>query len=310
MSLLNFSAKRAGLLVAVATLSILLTAQAQTGDKRFPSHPWFTVQQVATDVLRISDHDIDNIYLVLGRDSAMLIDNGVGAVDLKLFVQSLTHLPLIVVNTHSHPDHTGSNHQFATVRAHEDEIAMIRFFGTKAMRTTMAKAMQGQAQAQGPKLKLPDSVLFHETDTTYVPAIVPFRDGYVFDLGGRKIEVIHVPGHTKGSICLLDKKQKLLFTGDSFGSPIWLHPQDALSVETYRQSVGRLSQRQKDFETLLPGHGPALDKAFMKEQMACADEIVSGQCKGEPYDSFVGKGMVCTYKRAKIAFDPQRIKSR
>jgi glyoxylase-like metal-dependent hydrolase (beta-lactamase superfamily II) len=306
----NRSAKITGLLIAVATLSILSTAHAQSSSTGFPPHPWFSVQPVGQDVLRISDHNIDNIYLILGRDSALLIDNGVGAVDLNRFVRSLTRLPLIVVNTHSHPDHTGSNHQFTTVRAHGDEIAMIRFFGTRAMRTAIAKAMQGQGQGQSQSLSLPDSVLFHETDTTYAPTIIPIRDGYVFDLGDRSIEAIHVPGHTKGSICLLDRKQKLLFTGDSFGAPIWLHPQDAMSVETYRKSVGTLFQRQKDFETLLPGHGPALDKTFMKEQMACADEIISGQCKGEPYESFAGKGMVCSYKRARIAFDPQRVKSK
>ena len=292
------------LLATIAAFCLLLSAYAQKTDKNFPVHPWFSVEQVASGVLRINDHGIDNIYLVQGRDSALLIDDGVGAADLNRFVHLLTKLPVIVVNTHSHPDHTGSNHQFATVRAYVDEVPMVRFFGTKAMRTTMAKAMSGQ----GPTLKLPDSVLFHETDTTFTPAIVPFGDKHIFDLGGRTIEVIHVPGHTKGSICLLDKKQKLLFTGDSFGAPIWLHPQDALSVETYRRSVIKLLERQKEFTTLLPGHGPALDKAFMKEQLACADQIISGECKGEPYESFAGKGMVCSYQRAKIAFDPHRIK--
>ena len=92
-------------------LSIFLNAQS--GGTKLPQHPWFKVKKISEKVWRISDNDIDNIYLVEGRDSAMLIDNGVGAVNLIDFVKSITQLPLIVVNTHSHPDHTGSNHQFS-----------------------------------------------------------------------------------------------------------------------------------------------------------------------------------------------------
>ena len=125
-------------------LSISLIAQSP--ETKLLQHPWFKVKNISEKVWRISDNDIDNIYLVEGRDSAMLIDNGVGAVDLRDFVKSITRLPLIVVNTHSHPDHTGSNHQFPRVRAHADELEMIRFFGTKEMRANMAKSM-GQGRA-------------------------------------------------------------------------------------------------------------------------------------------------------------------
>lgn len=293
-------------LIATGVCFLCVSAKAQSPAEKFPAHPWFSVKRVAKNVIRISDFGIDNIYLIEGRDSALLIDNGVGAADLPRFVSKLTRLPVIVVNTHSHPDHTGSNHQFSTVRVYKDEVDMVRFFGTRAMRRTMAKAMQGN----NPAVSLPDSVIFHEKDTTYSPRLVTLNDGYVFDLGKHQVEVIHTPGHTKGSICLLYRQQRLLFTGDSFGAPIWLHPQDALSVEAYSRSVKRLLTRGKEFDTVLPGHGEALDKNFMKEQLTCAEDIISGRCTGEPYDSFVGKGMICGHKRAKIAFDPLRIKEK
>lgn len=282
-------------------LRISLTAQSQI---KLPQHPWFQVKKISEKVWRISDNHIDNIYLVEGRDSALLIDNGVGAVNLRDFVKSITGLPLIVVNTHSHPDHTGSNHQFSRVRAHADELDRIRFFGTKEMRATMAKTM-GQGQGQP---SLPDSVLFPITDSLYSPVLVPFTDGYVFDLGNRKVEVIHVPGHTKGSICLLDRRDKLLFTGDNDNTLVWLHPQDALPLEIYLQSLRKLQAREKEFTMLYPGHGDPIEKGFIKEQIRCAEEIISGRCVGKPYDSFVGKGLLCGYKRAQIAYDPAKIK--
>lgn len=285
-------------------LSISLIAQSP--ETKLLQHPWFKVKNISEKVWRISDNDIDNIYLIEGRDSAMLIDNGVGAVNLRDFVKSITRLPLIVVNTHSHPDHTGSNHQFPRVRAHTDELEMIRFFGTKEMRANIAKTM-GQGQGQPP---LPDSVIFHVTDSLYTPALVPFRDGYVFDLGNRKIEVIHVPGHTKGSICLFDRQDKLLFTGDNNNTLVWLHPQDALPLEIYLQSLRKLQGREKEFKMLYPGHGDPIDTGFIKEQIGCVEEIISGRCVGKPYDSFVGKGLLCGYKRAQVAYDPAKIKAR
>ena len=47
--------------------------------------------------------------------------------------------------------------------------------------------------------------------------LVPFEDGKVFDLGGRTLEAILVPGHSKGSCCFLDKVDRILFTGDNWG---------------------------------------------------------------------------------------------
>lgn len=267
-------------------------------------HPWFKVKKINAHVWRISDNDIDNIYLIVGRDSALLIDNGVGAVNLRDFIPTLTKLPLIVVNTHAHPDHTGSNHQFTRVRAHIDEIEGIRFFGTKEMRANMAKSMT--AGQQGPTL--PDTVLFPVTDSLYTPTLIPFGDGHIFDLGNRKIQVIHVPGHTKGSICLLDIQDKLLFTGDNDNILVWLHPQDALPLETYLQSLRKLWNRRKDFATLYPGHGEPIEKSFIEEQIRCVEEIITGRCVGKPFDTFVGKGLVCSYKRARVVYDPLKIR--
>jgi hydroxyacylglutathione hydrolase len=283
-------------------LSISLSAQ-NSGTKLFP-HPWFKIDKISEKVWRISDNDIDNIYLIEGRDSAMLIDNGVGAVNLRDFVKSITRLPVIVVNTHAHPDHTGSNHQFTHVRAHVDELEGIRFFGTKEMRANMAKTMS-QGQTPPP---LPDSIVFHVVDSLHTPVLVPLKDGYVFDLGNRKVEVIHVPGHTKGSICLFDQQAKLLFTGDNNNTLVWLHPQDALPLEIYLKSLQKIQKREKEFKMLYPGHGNPIDPGFINEQINCVEQIISGRCTGKPYDSFVGKGLVCGYMRAQVVYDPAKIK--
>jgi hydroxyacylglutathione hydrolase len=276
------------------------TGQFAQAQKISQAHPWFRPEKINDKVWRIADGDIDNIYLILGRDSALLIDNGTGAANLKDYLKSITTLPLIVVNTHSHPDHTGSINQFDKIHAHPDDFEMIKFFSSKEMRPKLAVTMGFN--------RVPDSLKFHVTDSSYMPVLVPVSDGYIFDLGDRKVEVIHVPGHTKGSICLLDHKDKLLYTGDNNNTLVWLHPQDALPLEIYLKSLQKLKNKEKQFTTLLPGHGTPIAKAFIDEQIECTKRIISGKCVGEPYDSFVGKGLVCAYKGAQVAYDPAKIK--
>jgi hydroxyacylglutathione hydrolase len=286
-------------IASLLLLPLSITVYAQSLEKKY-SHPWFTVKKINEKVWRIGDGDIDNIYLIEGRDSALVIDNGIGAYNLRDFIKSITGLPLILVNTHSHPDHTGSIHQFSKVHAHPDDFEMIRFFNTKEMRTRGMKNMM--------RIPVPDSLKFPITDSTYIAALSPVKDGYVFNLGDRKIEVVHVPGHTKGSICLLDHKDKILYTGDNDNTLVWLHTQDALPLEVYLQSLQKLQNREKEFTTLLPAHGDPIDKEFIKEQIMCVKEIIAGNCVGKPYETFVGNGLLCRHKRAQVAYDPAKIK--
>lgn len=68
--------------------------------------------------------------------------------------------------------------------------------------------------------------------------------------------------------------------------------------------------RWKEFTTLYPAHGEPIDKEFIDEQIACAKLIIAGDCEGKPYDSFVGKGLVCGFKRAQIVYDPAKVKAK
>jgi hydroxyacylglutathione hydrolase len=57
----------------------------------------------------------DSMYLVEGNEKAALIDTGMGSGDLAGYVKTLTKLPVIVLITHGHRDHTGQMNQFTTV---------------------------------------------------------------------------------------------------------------------------------------------------------------------------------------------------
>lgn len=75
------------------------------------------------------------------------------------------------------------------------------------------------------------------------------KDGHIFDLGDRKLEVIEVPGHTPGSVVLLDAANKLLFSSDAIGTGhLWMHIPGTLTLEQYLESLRKLAERKAEFE--------------------------------------------------------------
>jgi glyoxylase-like metal-dependent hydrolase (beta-lactamase superfamily II) len=261
---------------------------------------WFLVKQVADKVWRIDDHGGDNMYLVEGDDKALLIDAGTGVADLSACIKSITALPLVVVNTHGHPDHCGSDYQFPEVYAHRSDFDMIASFCNESFHKDEVKRAEGKFPELAP-------LLLKQVDDFKMPKLLPVQQGFVFKLGKRDLEVIEVPGHTKGSICLLDAKNKLLFTGDNNNTIVWLFLKDCLPLEIYIQTLQNLKKRSGEFAVLLPGHGDPMDKEFIDEQIICGQNILSSKCKGDPYKTFVDYAKVCSYKRARIAFNPDNL---
>ena len=195
-------------LVTVFSSQCTRNQQATEKESMHTCDNWFETTLVADKVWRIDDHGDDNIYLVEGDDKALLIDTGNGIADLAECAKDITKLPLLVVNTHGHPDHIGGNFQFSEVYAHPLDFELIELFSSEEYHNM---AIQ-QAIREHPELES----LFMKNIAEYKPpSIVAIEAGHIFDLGSRKLEVIEVPGHTGGSIVLLDTENKLLFTGDN-----------------------------------------------------------------------------------------------
>jgi glyoxylase-like metal-dependent hydrolase (beta-lactamase superfamily II) len=224
------------------------------------SRTWFSIKKIADNVWRIDDHGGDNMYLVVGDDKALVIDAGTGVADVAACVRSITCLPVMVVNTHGHPDHCGSDYQFKEVYAHQSDFNMIQSFCNE----NFHKGALKRAEEASPELS---SLFAHDTSNFKMPELLPIQQGFMFDLGNRNLEVIEVPGHTQGSVCLLDAKNKLLFTGDNNNSLVWLFLKDCLPLEIYLQTLQALQQRSSEYTILLPGHGDPLDKEFIGKQI-------------------------------------------
>ncbi len=280
--------------------SSYLAAGAQV-DETGPS--WFTARKVADGTWCISDHGSDNIYLAEGTEKALLIDTGLGVAKLNTFIKTLTSLPVIVVNTHGHPDHAGGNYQFKSVYAHPLEFEIIKQTGTEESRKRMSRNMVRGAPAA-------DMVPMEEVLKMPAAELLPVKDGQVFDLGGRRIEVITTPGHTPGEIVLLDPAKRIVFSGDNDNVLVWLFLPTCTPLEVYLESLKKLQKRGGEFDTIMPGHGLPLPGRFVGEQITCVERILDGTCKGEPYKSFAGEALVCRYESASVAFDPNNLRAR
>jgi hydroxyacylglutathione hydrolase len=260
--------------------------------------PWFAVKEVFPQVWVISDHGADNMYLIEGKDSSLLVDTGLGAADLLACVKKITSKPIIVVNTHGHPDHSGANYQFDRVYLHSADMEAARSYNTTEARSGSSRTMLGNnAPAENEKYKGP----IHE------PKLTGISDGYIFKLGGRSIQVMETPGHTPGGLCFLDMENKLLFSGDNNNTLVWLFLPNCKPLHEYLATLQKQEKRLSEFTTLLPGHGPAMSADFIRDQVKCVKGILDKSLERKPYESFAGNAMIATYGKASVAFNPDNL---
>jgi hydroxyacylglutathione hydrolase len=245
----------------------------------------------------------DLMYLATGTHHAMLVDTGMGIGDLAGTVRSLTSLPLIVVNTHGHPDHAGGNGGFEEVWLAPQDEPIMRQMTTDQFRQDDIKHAKGEGSQE-----------YYRLVESLVP-MQPYRLralklSQVFDLGGRRFEVIKMPGHTLGSVCLLDSNEKVIFTGDSIvATPVWMYLQHSTSLETYLASLQGLQARQTEFDMLLPGHQPSpLERQQLDYLITCAEEILDGRWIGKPVQTFAGEGFQWSHGSGVIIYDQNRLR--
>lgn len=231
----------------------------------------------------IETTDNTTMYIIEGSKKAMLIDTGTACERLDSVVKLITKKPLITLITHIHPDHAGNIKYFDDIYFHRA-----------------------------------DTVLMRMLNIEYSGKINYVNNGQKFDLGGTIIEVLHTPGHTPGSIVLLDKKNGNCFSGDAFGSgQVWMQLRPHVSMAIYAQSCRVMeSIMNKDISKIYCGHYPylkkALDKTYMSEMRQLAEELSNGNApEGKPYPTKVGIGsqnpMIATFGSASIVYDPDKI---
>lgn len=251
-------------------------------------------------IFAISAPASEQMYLVCGSKRAALIDTGMGIGSLKDYVSKLTDLPLIVINTHGHPDHAGGNGEFKDNPIYLSD-ADLGIYATMCM---------PEYRQNDVRFMIGDDVDKIQSEfITGLPKTINITDGTVFDLGDRKLMTIAVPGHTAGSICLYDDKTHCLFGGDALtNGDTWLFLDHCLPMVTYLTSMVRLLDMDLPITRIFPGHLPTpVAPDMILRKIACAKAIVKDPKIGLPVKTFAGSGLRCEMNGGSIIYDPLKI---
>lgn len=259
---------------------------------------WFAVDELAPGTWLVAEPSHVNCYLVAGTERAVLVDTGLGLGDIRSAAQSLTDLPITVVNTHSHSDHRGGNWRFDDVAAHPLAAGTL----TAPVSPDYLAAYLAVAREQLTAYEcavVDDDRFFHLFTATSRPRPLPpdaddwtvpagpaptlLADRERIDLGGRSLTVLHTPGHSPDSLCLVEEAEGLLFAGDTLiTGDFWAHTPDT-EIETFAATLRRLADDLAgSLRAIHPAHSGRyrVAPAFLKQAAAAFEAIVTGTSVG------------------------------
>jgi glyoxylase-like metal-dependent hydrolase (beta-lactamase superfamily II) len=242
------------------------------------SNYWFEVYKVQDSIYAIYEpYQWQEVisYLIIGKDFALLFDTGNGIGNIKEVVESITPLPIRVLNSHSHIDHVGGNAGFDFIYGMDTEFTRGRKIGRTHER--VADEVSPAALCKS----LPDGIKAEEHHIRAYEIDEFVGEGYVIDMGSRTLEVISIPGHTPDAIGLLDEHNGLLWTGDTFyKGPIWLFAAET-DLAAYKNSISRLAALSASLRHLLPAHNTPLAEPHLLVDLDNAlDAIEEGSIAG------------------------------
>jgi glyoxylase-like metal-dependent hydrolase (beta-lactamase superfamily II) len=266
----------------------------------FNNNEWFNVNEFKDGVWFISDKTGVNCFLVEGDTTSLLIDTGWGLANIGELVGSLTSLPVNVVFTHGHPDHVNGAFQFSDLYIKSEDKKLMEMFYVKETREQIINRFKDILSSD---FSIDDWVNAQITKPSHV------SDGYIFDLGNRKLRVIECPGHTAGSICLLDTKDDILFSGDSLlAKPVLMNLETSLGLKTYLKSIEYVNSFADDFNIILSGHDEKpVDPIVMEELISGVSDIIQGKIEGKVEKTRFGDALQYNFEHTAINYNEDSI---
>ena len=176
------------------------------------------IVKLADNTWRIEDEGV-RFFLLAGENRALLIDSGMQIHNAKDIAQQLVSQPIELLNTHADMDHIGSNEQFASFYMHPAEAS--NYYNTQGKQGTF----------------------------------IPVADGDIIDLGNRTLKILSIPGHTPGSIAILDMEQRVLYSGDTIQDGVIFMFGVQREMHAYLHSLKKLEALRSCFDQIYPSHG-------------------------------------------------------
>ncbi len=238
--------------------------------------PWFVVEAAGDGVTLVSEPHVHpllrcNVWHVRGRDLDLVVDTSLGLRPLRHLVEHDLDHTLLAVATHVHSDHIGGMHEFEQRAIHEVEAPRLAEVGVVTL----------DISEYGPEVRQPYVDAGYDVPDLLVdavpagglasgtlerlaaPATQLLADGDVVDLGDRSFEVLHLPGHSPGSIGLWEAATGVLFSGDAVYDGPLLDELDGCDIEAYVATMRRL--RELPVTVVHGGHEPSFGRRRLVE---------------------------------------------
>lgn len=227
------------------------------------------------EVKQLNDHSYlmsdggSTSYLVVGNKKALVIDTMIGYNNVYDMVRTLTDLPLMVVNTHGHCDHIFGNVYFDEAYMNPDD-------------SEVAKE----------HMAFPEFIEACKEHNLVMPPFKPINDGDFIDLGGLTLDIISLPGHTPGGICLLLKKDRILFTGDGIMHGIWMQLNESSMLKDFLINLDKIMYVTKEADYILHGHAQGFENiSFITELRDGVVDLIKTNGEGDQdYEWYGGVG--------------------
>lgn len=225
------------------------------------------IKELKPSIYLFDEAHMSSGYLVVGEKKACLIDTMNGYNNLYEAIRKITDKPIVVVNTHGHPDHIFGNVYFDKAFMNPADNELAESFKN-----------------------IPEFADACKKYGLSMPPFSPIDEGDIIDLGGKTLEIYNIPGHTQGSILLLLKEGRILFAGDSINHHLWMQIPGATTMEEFVKSLDRIMFLEEKADFILHGHANDFDDiSLIRCLRQGALEICQGKTQDDkPYNWFDG----------------------
>ena len=191
-------------------------------------------------------------FLLEGSERAVMIDSGINCKEAARLAKELTDKPVMLLNTHGDGDHTSGTEGFEKIHIHQAD-----YVGC-------------------------------EVNVRY-PSVAPvyINDGEIIDLGDRPLKIIHIPGHTAGSVAILDVNRRILYAGDSVQKGHIYMFGAKRRPDTYEASLDKLIALEDEYDQIYASHDEyVLPKDHVRKVKDAWKKVIKGEVSYEMIELF------------------------
>ena len=226
------------------------------------------------DIMQLGEHtyrvDDDRVrfFIIEGTRKALMIDSSMNNANAIDAAKKVTDKPVEIINTHAYRDHIAGNGAFEKIYMSPDEEENYRNNGGKG-------------------------------------TIIPVKEGDIIDLGDRPLEIIDIPGHTPGSIALLDINNRILFSGDTVQSGIIFMFGKYRNMEMFIESLKKLQKYEGRYDVIYPCHDRCpVYPDLIPKLIEGAKQVKSGKAEGKDMELFGNKVKMYKFDYAGFFCEP------